>query len=96
MAKSVGQFPICYPAELKLKQFLLNCEPAKPEGKLLAICSRVNVGLRGVDDLVDLVREPIVEHTQANDSMIAPRAAAATGAVEAGYGEPCDDPRAPA
>jgi AraC-like DNA-binding protein len=64
--------PVCHPAELNLAQYILKSEQSKPDGKLLAICSRVKVGLRGVDDLVDPVREPIVELVAADSSMVAP------------------------
>lgn len=64
--------PRCRPAELDLAQHLLKGEQEKPDGKLLAICSHVNIGLRGVDDLVDLVREPLVERVEASSPMIAP------------------------
>lgn len=64
--------PKCSPAELNLAGYLLKSEQANPQGRLLAVCSRVNVGLRGVDDLVDLVREPLVENVSEHDALTAP------------------------
>ena len=62
--RSYGQpgafLPQCQPAELKLAQFITGEETGN-SGGLLAICSEINVGLRGIDDLIDLVRQPLVE-----------------------------------
>lgn len=63
--------PDCHPAELNLAQHLLKGVQPKSGGKLLAICSRVNVGLRGVENLIDLVREPLVEMIEKDSPMVA-------------------------
>jgi len=64
--------PDCHPAELDLVRHLQSGEQADTSGKLLAICSDVKVGLRGVGGLVDLVREPIVEQVPSDSPMSAP------------------------
>jgi AraC-like DNA-binding protein len=64
--------PDCHPAELDLVRHLQSSEQADTSGKLLAICSDVKVGLRGVGGLVDLVREPIVEQVASDSPMSAP------------------------
>ena len=61
--------PDCHPAELDLALHLVETEDA--QGKLLAICSRMSVGIRGAGGLVDLIREPIVEKLSTDD-VIAP------------------------
>ncbi|MEH6545527.1 MAG: AraC family transcriptional regulator [Sneathiella sp.] len=53
--------PDCHPAELDLAHHLQAADDELPNNKLLAVCSQVNVGLRGISNLIDLVREPIVE-----------------------------------
>ena len=53
--------PDCHPAELDLVQHLQTSDGSEQEGKLLALCSHVTVGVRGTQDLIDLIREPIVE-----------------------------------
>jgi AraC-like DNA-binding protein len=52
--------PICRPAELDLARLLKSSSNA-PNGQLTALCTHVTIGLRGVKDIVDLVREPMVE-----------------------------------
>ncbi|MEX3007675.1 helix-turn-helix domain-containing protein [Hoeflea sp. TYP-13] len=64
--------PKCRPAELSLAQHLQGDPSSRPGTKLLAICSRVNVGLRGVDGLVELVREPLVESVGTDSAMTGP------------------------
>ena len=64
--------PICRPAKLNLEHHLLKNEQINPDGRLLAICSHVKVGMRGVDDLIDLVREPLIEHIELNSPLVAP------------------------
>lgn len=61
--------PDCHPAELDLDRHLAGPDVEDSTNRLLAICSQVNVGFRGVGDLIDLVREPIVEQTGADATM---------------------------
>ena len=61
--------PDCHPAELDLMRHLATGDEADSAGKLLAVCSDVKVGLRGVGGLVDLVREPIVEEVEADSAL---------------------------
>jgi AraC-like DNA-binding protein len=64
--------PDCQPAELDLMRHLQTGDETDNAGKLLAVCSDVKVGLRGVGGLVDLVREPIVEEVAAENALSAP------------------------
>ena len=64
--------PDCHPAELDLVRHLQIGEQADTSSKLLAVCSNVRVGLRGVGSLVDLVREPIVEQVASDAAISAP------------------------
>lgn len=64
--------PDCHPAELDLALHLRKADDAPNQGKLLAICGRVSIGIRGTKGLVDLVREPIVETIAADDPMQGP------------------------
>ncbi len=64
--------PDCHPAELDLVHHLSGSEAPAPGNKLLAVCSQVNIGLRGVGDLIDLVREPIVEQVLPAGAMAGP------------------------
>lgn len=61
--------PDCHPAELDLDRHLVSAKDADSADHLLAICSQVNVGFRGVGDLIDLVREPIVEEVTSGGAM---------------------------
>lgn len=70
--KSGHPLPDCHPAELGLASHLLNAPGSTADGKLLAICSHVNIGLRGTNGLIDLIREPIVEGLSGDDLMSAP------------------------
>ena len=66
----------CHPAELGLAAHLGEADDGAGDdiggGKLLAICSRVSIGIRGTQGLVDLVREPIVEAIGADDAIRGP------------------------
>jgi AraC-like DNA-binding protein len=68
--------PDCDPAELGLAAHLGEADDGAGGdiggGKLLAICSRVSIGIRGTQGLVDLVREPIVEAIGENDAIWGP------------------------
>ncbi|WP_299203776.1 AraC family transcriptional regulator [uncultured Tateyamaria sp.] len=52
--------PECNPADLKLASLLAGTDQADT-GQLTALCARVTVGLRGVADIIDLIREPMIE-----------------------------------
>lgn len=52
----------CQPAALSLAHLMQSSAADEPaDGELIALCARVQVGLRGVSDVIDLVREPLVE-----------------------------------
>ncbi len=53
--------PECHPAELDLASHLIVGEQRHDTERLLAICSRLKVGIRGTDGLINLVREPLVQ-----------------------------------
>ncbi|MEO9873771.1 MAG: AraC family transcriptional regulator [Anderseniella sp.] len=57
---SADPIPACRPAELNLAQHLKTTNSG-PNSQLTSLCAHVSIGLRGVNDLVDLVREPMVE-----------------------------------
>lgn len=54
-------FPTCKPAELNLARHLSRAKDSKDDEQLVALCAHVTIGLRGVKDIIDLIREPIVE-----------------------------------
>lgn len=64
--------PSCYPEKLNLIRHHLGSEDAPSGNRLVAVCSQVKIGLRGVGDLIDLVREPIVEHVAPNSAISSP------------------------
>jgi len=64
--------PFCQPAELNLEQHLHKNEEGILDGRLMAICSHVKVGMKGVNDLVDLLRQPLVEHVVADKYIVGP------------------------
>ncbi|MEP4249281.1 AraC family transcriptional regulator [Tateyamaria sp.] len=53
--------PECKPAALNLGH-LMSTSDCGEDGRLIALCSHVDVGLRGVTDIIDLIREPLVEN----------------------------------
>ncbi|MGI9507075.1 MAG: AraC family transcriptional regulator [Geminicoccaceae bacterium] len=53
--------PACRPAEVGLARHLHKIGEGDEAARLLAICSQVKIGVRGLHGLVDLIREPIVE-----------------------------------
>lgn len=73
--------PVCRPAELDLALHLHeaaddtghgNGDDTGPDGKLLAICGHISLGIRGTKGLVDLLREPIAEDIGAGDAIQRP------------------------
>lgn len=52
--------PACRPAEVNLARHLRTSDNT-PHGQLTALCAHVTIGLRGAKDIIDLVREPMVE-----------------------------------
>jgi len=63
--------PACRPAEVGLARHLQHRGDGDAEARLLAICSQVKIGVRGLHGLVDLIREPIVERTQSEHALAA-------------------------
>lgn len=64
--KTVQPLPECRPAELNITRHLQQSENANADDKLLAVCSRITVGLKGIGNLIDLIRQPIIEQVEAN------------------------------
>ena len=64
--------PDCHPAELDLAFHLRRGTSSKTDDKLLAICSHVNIGLRGTSDLINLIREPVIEKVTGQSPVLAP------------------------
>lgn len=60
--------PDCKPAALNLGHLMATSD-CGGEGQLIALCSHVNVGLRGVTGIIDLIREPLIEHVSSPDRM---------------------------
>jgi AraC-like DNA-binding protein len=60
--------PECKPAALKLASLMASAEPAE-SGQLTALCAHVSVGLRGITDVIDVIREPMVENVSSPNLM---------------------------
>lgn len=60
--------PECQPAQLHLARLMAG---EGPEGgdQMTALCGRIRVGLRGVSDVIDLIREPLVERIGETSAM---------------------------
>jgi len=52
--------PECKPAVLKLASLMAGSEQGD-HGQLTSLCAHVTVGLRGVTDIIDIIREPMIE-----------------------------------
>jgi AraC-like DNA-binding protein len=53
--------PDCKPAELQLQHLMKLSQEQRDGGQLIALCAHVHVGLRGAENVVDLIRCPLVE-----------------------------------
>ncbi|KKM25844.1 hypothetical protein LCGC14_1590830, partial [marine sediment metagenome] len=60
--------PKCKPAALSLGH-LMATPDCGGDGQLIALCAHVDVGLRGVADIIDLIREPLIENVSAPNRM---------------------------
>jgi len=67
-----GPLPECLPAELGLAHHVVSATNSLPEHRLLAVCSRIHVALRGSQGIVDLVREPLIESDITDQALVAP------------------------
>ncbi len=54
----------CVAPELKLQHFLKVDQNNNGIGQVIALCAHLQVGLRGAVDVIELIREPIVEHIE--------------------------------
>lgn len=68
---SSDPIPVCRSAELDLARHLKSNGHAS-NGQLTALCSQVTIGLRGVKDVVELVREPMMESVSPGSRMEQP------------------------
>ena len=64
-----GLFPECSPEKLNLAAHIMEGNDAVQYSRLVALCTHVTVGLGGIQNVIDLVREPIVEQVSANDGL---------------------------
>ncbi|KZL03785.1 Xylose operon regulatory protein [Pseudovibrio sp. Ad14] len=73
--RSFGQvhdpIPSCNPDKLKMAHLIHNSD-TQDKGQLIAICSRISLSLRQMENLIDLVQEPIVENQAGEDACEAP------------------------
>lgn len=60
--------PECKPAALKLASLMAGDVQAD-SGQLTALCAHVSVGLRGVTDIIDVIREPMIENVSSPSQM---------------------------
>ncbi len=60
--------PECKPAALKLASLMAGADQTD-SGQLTALCAHVSVGLRGVSDVIDVIREPMVENVSSLSQM---------------------------
>ena len=64
--------PACRPVELNLAQHIKQAEDSSETGRMVALCARVTIGLRGVGGLIDLIREPVAESVSSGSGLEAP------------------------
>ena len=73
--RSFGAFgdplPTCNPERLKLAH-LIHQSQGETQGKLVAICARVRLTIRQMQNLVDLIRAPVVENRTGDQVLAAP------------------------
>ncbi len=60
--------PDCKPAALRLASLMAGSEQTD-SGQLTALCAHVSVGLRGVSDIIDVIREPMIENVSSPSQM---------------------------
>ncbi|MGR3616263.1 MAG: AraC family transcriptional regulator [Paracoccaceae bacterium] len=64
--------PQCAPAGLNLVH-LVHSDPESPErGGLIALCARLNVTLQNMGNVIDLIREPLVDNVSQSPVLVAP------------------------
>lgn len=68
--KTIDPIPDCEPAALKLAHILeSNSEQLDDKSQLTALCTHITVGLRGAEDVISLIREPLLERVAANRAL---------------------------
>ena len=53
--------PDCKPAALNLARLMAKGETGDADAQMTALCTHIRVGLRGVSDVIDLIRDPMIE-----------------------------------
>lgn len=61
--------PDCKPAELRLRHLMKTSEVDAEHNQLIALCAHVRVGLRGAEDVIDLIRHPLAEIIDADSPL---------------------------
>ncbi len=69
--ETTDPIPECRPAELNLARHL-EISAAAGNGQLTSLCAHATIGLRGVRDVVDLIREPLAEHVSTGSRLEQP------------------------
>ncbi|WP_406645808.1 AraC family transcriptional regulator [Aliisedimentitalea scapharcae] len=68
----VQPVPECQPAGLNLVHLVHGSAAQSPEGGMVALCAHITLSLRDLGNVVDLVREPIVDDVIRNPDLAAP------------------------
>jgi len=61
--------PDCKPAALYLSRLMAQGDAADADTQLTALCAHMRVGLRGVSDVIDLIRDPMIESVADGSTM---------------------------
>jgi AraC-like DNA-binding protein len=79
-------FPQCSASVIELADKILEVEEMAGQSQLVALCTHVTIGLSGIDDLIDLVREPIVERAGSRSEIQTPLQKIIREVLEPGLG----------
>ncbi len=77
--------PMCQPANLELAH-LIHGDATEEDGQLIAICAHISLSLRSLHNLIDLVREPIIEKVDEGNLLEFPVEAILKEITEPGLG----------
>ncbi|MCP4386293.1 MAG: AraC family transcriptional regulator [Hyphomicrobiales bacterium] len=64
--------PTCRPAGLDIEHVIHPADGRTAEDGLIALCAHVSLSLRKVENLIDLIRTPVVETVHADSALAAP------------------------
>ena len=62
-------FPKCSPKNLNLAAHILEAKDTNQNCQLVALCTHITIGLGGIQNVIDLVREPMVEKISADNGL---------------------------